>query len=100
MDARVDRRRRRRRRANRFTALGATTPAAAVPAYPIAYDAAKALHAAASARGEWGWGAQWAGQGAPLAHPMPAAALVARLAAELDAAARGPSRLSPGRGRE
>lgn len=75
--------------ANRFTALGAATPVAAVPAYPIAYDAAKALHAAASARGEWGWGAQWAGQGAPLVRPMPAAALVARLAAELDAAARG-----------
>ncbi|MCW5891158.1 MAG: nitronate monooxygenase [bacterium] len=83
--------------ANRFTALGEATPAAAVPDYPIAYDAAKALHAAAKARGEWGWGAQWAGQGAPLARVLPAAALVARLAAEVDAAAGA---LSPVRRRE
>src|SRR5690606_12949121 len=50
--------------ANRFTALGAGVPAEAIPAYPIAYDAGKALHAAAKATGDFGWGAQWAGQGA------------------------------------
>jgi Asp-tRNA(Asn)/Glu-tRNA(Gln) amidotransferase A subunit family amidase len=33
--------------------------------YPIAYDAGKALNAAAKARGEAGFGAQWAGQGPP-----------------------------------
>jgi nitronate monooxygenase len=69
--------------ANRFTALGEAAPPEAVPAYPIAYDAGKALHAAAKAAGEWGWGAQWAGQGAPLVRPMPAAVLVETLRDEL-----------------
>ena len=54
-----------------------------VPDYPIAYDAGKALHAAGKAKGESGFGAQWAGQGAPLARALPAAELVARLAAEI-----------------
>lgn len=66
--------------ANRFTALVANC---SPPDYPIAYDAGKALHAAARARGEHGFGAQWAGQGAPLARAMPASELVACLAAEL-----------------
>jgi nitronate monooxygenase len=74
--------------ANRFTALGLQVPSEAVPAYPIAYDLGKALHAAAKARGEYGFGAQWAGQGAPLARAMPAAKLVAVLAEELEAASR------------
>ncbi|TZG28932.1 NAD(P)H-dependent flavin oxidoreductase [Sphingomonas montanisoli] len=67
--------------ANRLTAWGKANEAA-VPDYPVAYDAGKALNAAAKARGEGGYGAQWAGQGAPLARPMPAADLVATLAAE------------------
>ncbi|WP_322962908.1 NAD(P)H-dependent flavin oxidoreductase [Sphingomonas fuzhouensis] len=67
---------------NRFTALGERL-SAAVPDYPIAYDAGKALNAAAKARGEAGYGAQWAGQGAPLARAMPAAALVRRIADEM-----------------
>jgi nitronate monooxygenase len=46
----------------------------------------KALHAAGKAKGEFGFGAQWAGQGAPLSRPMPAAELVRTLAAELQAA--------------
>ena len=66
--------------ANRFTAL---TTEERPPDYPIAYDAGKALHAAAKARGDHGFGAHWAGQGAPLARSMPAADLVATLAAEL-----------------
>jgi nitronate monooxygenase len=69
--------------ANRFTALGADVPAREIPDYPIAYDAGKALHAAAKAKGELGFGAQWAGQGAPLVRPMPADALVALLRREL-----------------
>jgi nitronate monooxygenase len=69
--------------ANRFTALGADISDADVPAYPVAYDIGKALHAAATARGESGYGAQWAGQGAPLARAMPAAALVMVLVEEL-----------------
>lgn len=58
---------------------------AALPDYPIAYDAAKALHAAASAQGYHDFAAQWAGQGAPLARELPAAELVAVLLAEMQA---------------
>ena len=72
--------------ANRFTAWG-EGDLPAVPSYPIAYDAGKALHAAARARGEFGYGAQWAGQGAPLARSMPAADLIALLWQEAQAAA-------------
>lgn len=64
--------------ANRFTAWGAGD-LPACPDYPIAYDAGKALNAAARAAGEGGFGAQWAGQGAPLARAMPAADLLALL---------------------
>ena len=72
--------------ANRFTALGVGVEQGAVPDYPIAYDAGKALHAAAKAAGEFGYGAQWAGQGAPLARALPAAELVARLRSEMEKA--------------
>lgn len=69
---------------NRFTALKADvlkdlTP----PDYPIAYDAGKALATAARSKGEGGFGAQWAGQGAPLARALPAADLVRILSEEL-----------------
>lgn len=69
--------------ANEFTKLGASVSARQIPAYPIAYDAGKALHAAAKSSGVFGYGAQWAGQGAPLARAMPAADLVATLASEI-----------------
>lgn len=72
--------------ANRFTDLAPALAGLVPPAYPRAYDAGKALHAAAKARGEFGFGAQWAGQGAPLARAMPAAQLVATLRDELAAA--------------
>ena len=49
--------------ANRFTALGANVEPVAIPDYPIAYDAGKSLHAAAKAKGEFGYGARWAGEG-------------------------------------
>jgi nitronate monooxygenase len=68
---------------NRFTLLGAGIPPRQIPSYPITYDAGKALNAAAKAAHEAGYGAQWAGQGAPLARRLPAAELVAALAAEL-----------------
>jgi nitronate monooxygenase len=75
--------------ANRFTALGRDVPSRDVPEYPIAYDAGKALHAAGKAKGEFGFGAQWAGQGAPLSRAMPAGDLVAILRREiLDAPVR------------
>jgi nitronate monooxygenase len=72
--------------ANRFTEMGDRTPNDAIPDYPIAYDAGKSLHAAAKARGEYGFGAQWAGQGAPLARAMPAGELVRTLVQEMKAA--------------
>ena len=68
---------------NRFTALSETVGRLKPPAYPLAYDAGKALNAAARARGEHGFGAQWAGTGAPLAREMPAAALVQTLIKEM-----------------
>jgi nitronate monooxygenase len=56
--------------ASLFTRLGATVPDRDIPDYPIGYDAGKALNAAGRAAGETGYGAHWAGQGAPLARPM------------------------------
>lgn len=73
---------------NHFAAIGESAPASDIPAYPIAYYLGKALHVAAKARGEFGYGAQWAGQGAPLIRPMPAMQLVEILAAELAEAPR------------
>ena len=72
--------------ANRFTAFGATVNARDVPSYPIAYHAGKALNIAAKAVGESGYGAQWAGQGAPLARSLSAGKLMAALIDELNAA--------------
>lgn len=69
--------------ANRFTALQETAQGRLPPDYPIAYDAGKALNAAAKAKGEHGFGAQWAGQGAPLSRAMPAAELIATLVDEM-----------------
>jgi nitronate monooxygenase len=68
---------------NRFTALGKGIPTHEIPAYPIAYDAGKALNGAGKSVGKAGFGAQWAGQGAPLARALPAADLVTALAAEM-----------------
>jgi nitronate monooxygenase len=73
---------------NRFTALGAGVSVQQVPSYPITYDAGKALNAAAKAAHESGYGAQWAGQGAPLARALPAAELVRVLAEESQVARR------------
>jgi nitronate monooxygenase len=69
---------------NRFTQWGEQV-GLDPPGYPITYDAGKALNAAAKAAGETGFGAQWAGQGAPLTRAMPAAELVAVLAGECGA---------------
>ncbi|TWA98108.1 nitronate monooxygenase [Gluconacetobacter diazotrophicus] len=69
--------------ANRFTALQEIVGDLAIPDYPIAYDAGKALHAAAKARGDHGFAAHWAGQGAPLSRAMPAADLIAVLARKI-----------------
>lgn len=68
---------------NRFTALAEASQEHRPPDYPIAYSAGKALNAAARKQGETGFGAHWAGQGAPLARSLPAARLVELLAEEL-----------------
>jgi nitronate monooxygenase len=70
---------------NRFTELGDDPHSPKPPAYPMTYDAGKALHAAAKAKGEFGYGAQWAGQAAALARSLPAAELFAQLENELRA---------------
>lgn len=68
---------------NRLMALGEALDHPPVPDYPIAYDAGKALHAAAKAKGSADYAAQWAGQAAPLSRGMAAADLVTLLASEL-----------------
>lgn len=54
---------------NRFTAIDGID----APDYPVAYDAGKALNAAAMAVGDTGYGAFWAGTGAARASARPAA---------------------------
>lgn len=61
--------------ANRFTAW-ASEHVLVPPDFPIAFDASKALNAAARAAGNSSFGAHWAGQGAPLHRPMAAAKLI------------------------
>ena len=73
---------------NRFTELGSDGNSPKPPQFPVAYDAAKALHAAAKAKGEFGYGAEWAGQAAALARCLPAAELFAQLERELNASAK------------
>ena len=67
---------------NRLHQLGRDY-AGPLPAYPMVYDAGKALHQAASTQGSSDYAAHWAGQGAPLARAMPAQQLVQTLIQEL-----------------
>lgn len=69
--------------ANDFTRWGMSVPDDAVPDYPIAYDAGKALNGAAKNAGQTGYGAQWAGQGAPLVRALSTGALMRALTEEL-----------------
>lgn len=61
------------------------------PGFPIAFDAGRALNAAATACGEHGFSAHWAGQGAPLARAMPAKSLIETLSKELQICRKQPS---------
>ncbi|MUZ75284.1 nitronate monooxygenase [Agrobacterium vitis] len=67
---------------NRFIehceAVGSPLPVS----YPVAYDLAKQLHAAAAKHGLEDFAAHWAGQGAPLTRELPAEELVKVLVAE------------------
>lgn len=69
--------------ANRLTRHGAAPGAPRPAGYPVAYDAAKQLNAVATAGGDSGFGAWWAGQEAGRARAMPAADLVRTLVAEM-----------------
>lgn len=69
---------------NRLIAYGDAEDSPAPAAYPVAYDAAKTLNAAASKQGNHAFAAQWAGQGAPLAREMPASELIQRLVEALN----------------
>ncbi|GBR26056.1 enoyl-ACP reductase [Komagataeibacter nataicola NRIC 0616] len=71
---------------NRFTGLSDSAGMPPPPDYPTAYDAGKALNKAARNCGESGFGAYWAGQGAPLARAMPVGQLIGKLKEELQAA--------------
>ncbi|VXC27445.1 nitronate monooxygenase family protein [Massilia sp. 9I] len=58
-----------------------------LPDYPITYDAAKALHAAASSKGNQDYSVNWGGTNFAQARALPAGELVATLAAEMNEAA-------------
>jgi nitronate monooxygenase len=67
---------------NRLIAHGAIEGSPLPAAYPVAYDAAKQLHAAASKSDNHEFAAHWAGQAAPLARALPATELVRVLVEE------------------
>lgn len=69
----------------RFTAFAADVEAEQVPAYPLAYDLGKALHAAALTRGEPGFGVRWAGTGVAQVRAIPVEQLMRVLETELHA---------------
>jgi nitronate monooxygenase len=71
---------------NRLITHGTIDGSVLPAAYPVAYDAAKQLHAAASKLDSHEFAAHWAGQAAPLARELPAAALVRTLVEELQRA--------------
>ncbi|OFA03863.1 NAD(P)H-dependent flavin oxidoreductase [Duganella phyllosphaerae] len=73
---------------NRLIVHGAADGAPPPADYPVAYDAGKQLHAAASKAGNHEFAAHWAGQGAPLIRAMPAADLVRVLMDEVDGVLR------------
>jgi nitronate monooxygenase len=69
---------------NRFTELGDDARSPKPPEFPVAFDAARALHVAAKGQGEFGYCAYWAGQAAALTRYLPAAELCAQLDQELN----------------
>lgn len=67
---------------NRLIEFGEAAGSPPPAAYPVAYDAAKRLNAAAVKQGNHEFAAQWAGQGAPLARELPAEELIRQLVGE------------------
>lgn len=68
---------------NRFINHAALVTGIKPPAYPVAYDAAKQLNAAATKLGNHEFAALWAGQGVPIAREIPATQLFSVLVKEL-----------------
>ncbi len=68
---------------NKFAIWGQGISKEITPDYPTAYDAGKALNAAAIQNNEYGYAAQWAGTGAPHIRPMPARQLLETLKSEI-----------------
>lgn len=68
---------------NRFITFGEAAGSPVPAAYPVAYDAAKQLMAAAAKQHNHEFAAHWCGQGGALAREMPAAQLVETLLKEL-----------------
>lgn len=62
-----------------------------IPDYPIAYDAGKALHAAAMAKGNHDFAVNWAGQAAAFARSMPAGEMIRTLVEEWRQAGGSPA---------
>jgi nitronate monooxygenase len=60
--------------------LGPIRPEA--PPYPLASEALAPIRSAAEKQGEYGFGAMWAGQAAPLGQSLPTAELTRKLAAD------------------
>lgn len=75
---------------NSFTRWSADVADSEVPAYPYTYDLGKALNAAAKAKGDSGYGAQWAGSEASRARFLPAAELMQALKEELGVSSKEP----------
>lgn len=67
---------------NRYVAFGEAAQAK-LPDYPVAYDVAKQLNAAAKASGESGFGAHWAGSGVARLRRGGAAEILQRIAEEI-----------------
>lgn len=68
---------------NRYIEFGEAAGSPPPADYPLAYDAAKQINAAAGKQDNHEFAAQWAGQGAPLAREMAAADLMKTLAEEM-----------------
>lgn len=67
---------------NSFVDFTRHLPDKDVPPYPYAYDAAKQIAGLAKEKHDFGFGAYWAGQGAPFSRPMDAKKLLACLRKE------------------
>jgi nitronate monooxygenase len=76
---------------NRLTALEDNSNLHQTASYPLAYDAAKTLHAVASAQGSEDFVTRWAGQSASLSRAMPAGELIEVLRQEIVISLRHPS---------